>query len=222
MEQVYLLMNYSNFMSFVNYNDNPISTYAAKLPLRTLPLHLYRRRTAEDAAVQRQRLPQSIRIHAPRDRLYGGVGNQCRKHCEFPNQCIYSKCFETPVPDDSPLLQGQPFAPHPFIIQPPRTRRLDYVPGETLACNLILIGEAINILPWMVFTFNEIGKRRMGIQGKRGRCRLDKVESLAVSESEKPETIYTTETQMLTGEGCILRVDDVIAHSDRDASTEWK
>lgn len=146
-----------------------------------------------------------------------GRENQCERHCQFPNQCIYSKCFETPVPDDSPILRGQPFAPHPFVIQPPRTRQLEYVPGDTLACNLILIGEAINLLPWMVFTFNEIGNRCIGLQGQRGRCRLDSVESLPAHESHTPQTIYTAETQMLTDEGILLRPADVIAHRDRDA-----
>ena len=69
----------------------------------------------------------------------------------------------------------------------------------------------------MVFTFNEIGNRRIGLRGERGRCRLASVESLPADESHTPQTIFTAETQLLTGEGRILRADDVIAHSDRDA-----
>ena len=137
--------------------------------------------------------------------------------CQFPDRCVYSRCFETPVPEDSPLLRGQPFAPHPFVLEPPRTGKLQYAPGDTLACDLILIGEAINLLPWMVFTFDQIGKKRIGLRGERGRCRLDSVESLPVREDVPPQMIYTAETQMLSGEGVILRPDDVICAVPRVA-----
>ena len=139
-----------------------------------------------------------------------GSEQQCKKQCQFPERCVYSQCFETPVPDDSPMLRGQPYAPHPFILEPPRTGQLTYAPGDTLTCNLTLIGEAINLLPWMVFTFDQIGKRRIGLQGKRGQCQLDKVESLSAHGQDHTQTIFTAETEMLTDEGLILRLDDVM------------
>jgi len=135
---------------------------------------------------------------------------ECEERCQFPERCVYSKCFETPVPEDSIILRGQPFAPHPFILQPPRSGKLDYAPGDTFTCNLTLIGEAINLLPWMVFTFDQIGKRRIGLRDKRGQCQLNKVESLPAHGSQSPETIYTAETEMLTDDGLILRLDDVM------------
>ena len=158
-----------------------------------------------------------------------GDEGECNNKCQFPGQCVYSKCFETPVPDDSPMLRGQPFAPHPFILEPPRTGKRDYVPGDTFTCDLILIGEAIDLLPWMVFTFHEIGKRRIGLRAKRGQCHLEKVESLSVHGSDPgmgdqslvgnadlrslpdhSRIIYTAETEMLSDEGIVLRLDDVM------------
>ena len=114
------------------------------------------------------------------------------------------------MPEDSPILGGQRFAPHPFVLEPPRTGKLEYAPGDTLACNLVLIGEAINLLPWMVFTLNEIGKRRIGVQGKSGQCLLDKVESLPIGKNQQCQTVYTAETQMLAEDSLILRPDDMI------------
>ena len=139
-----------------------------------------------------------------------GDGEECDNRCQFPGQCVYSKCFETPVPEDSPMLRGQPFAPHPFVLEPPRTGKRDYAPGDTFTCNLILIGEAIDLLPWMVFTFHEMGKRRIGLRGQRGGCQLDKVESLSTRDSKLRKTIYTAETEMLSDEGMVLRLDDVM------------
>ena len=139
-----------------------------------------------------------------------GDENQCETRCKFPDRCVYSKCFETPVPDDSHILRGQPYAPHPFVLEPPRTGRLDYAPGDTFTCNLTLIGDAINLLPWVAFTFREIGMRRIGIRGKRGQCQLDKVESLSAHSHDQTQTIYTAETEMLTDDGLVLQLDDVM------------
>ena len=139
-----------------------------------------------------------------------GSSEHCEAQCQFPDRCVYSKCFETPVPADAPILRGQPFAPHPFVLEPPDTGQLDYAPEDTFTCNLILIGDAINLLPWMVFTFDQIGKRRIGLRDERGQCQLDKVESLPAHGSDQPQTIYTAETEMLTDDGLILRLDDVM------------
>ena len=139
-----------------------------------------------------------------------GSSEHCEKQCQFPDRCVYSKCFETPVPDNSPMLRGQPFAPHPFVLEPPHTGQLDYAPGDTFTCNLTLIGDAIHLLPWMVFTFDQIGKQRIGLRDKRGQCQLDKVESLPAHDNHSSQTIYTAETEMLTGDGLILRLDDMM------------
>ena len=145
-----------------------------------------------------------------RDITCVGGAQQCEKQCEFPERCLYSKCFETPVPDDSPMLRGQPFAPHPFILEPPDTRQLEYTPGDTFTCNLILIGNAIEVLPWIIFTFYRMAEQRIGLRNQRGRCRLEKVESLPAREGEPSQTIFTSETEMLTDEGILLGLDDVM------------
>ena len=139
-----------------------------------------------------------------------GHGNACAKQCQHPDRCVYSQCFETPVPDDAPFLRGQPFAPHPFVLEPPLTGKQNYAPGDTFACQLILIGSAINLLPWMAFTFNELGKRRIGLRGQRGKCHLDTIENLPARSTDTPQTIYTSETEMLMGAGRLLCIDDVL------------
>ncbi|MYC75349.1 CRISPR system precrRNA processing endoribonuclease RAMP protein Cas6 [Candidatus Poribacteria bacterium] len=148
-----------------------------------------------------------------------GTAQECEKRCRFPERCVYSKCFETPVPDDSPMLRGQPYAPHPFILEPPRTGKSDFAPGDTFTCNLTLIGEAINLLPWMVFTFDQMGKRRIGLQGERGQCQLDSVESLSAHGNDPPQTIYTAASEMLTDDGIVLRLADVMHATPHTADT---
>ena len=148
-----------------------------------------------------------------------GDEDECQITCQQPNKCVYSKCFETPVPEDSQILRGQPYAPHPFILQPPHTGKLEYAPGDTFTCNIILIGDAINLLPWIVLTFHEMGKRRIGLQGKRGQCRLEKVESLSAFGYDQVETIFTAETEMLTDDGIILNIDDVMHNTHEITDT---
>ena len=84
---------------------------------------------------------------------------------------------------------------------------------------MILIGEAINLLPWMVFTFDQIGKRRIGLRGERGQCQLEKVESLPAYGNHALQTIYTAETEMLTDDGLILRLDDVMENAPNITDT---
>ncbi len=139
-----------------------------------------------------------------------GGKEHCVNRCQFPERCVYSKCFETPVPEDSPILRGQPYAPHPFILEPPLTPKLDYSPGDIFSCTLTLVGNAINLLAWLVFAFREIGKRRIGIRGKRGQCKLNKVEALPAKDNQSHRTIYTAETELLTDNGLVLRHNDVI------------
>ena len=145
-----------------------------------------------------------------RDITCMGNEQQCEKQCQFPGKCIYSKCFETPVPADSPVLRGQTYAPHPFVLEPPRTGKLHYAPGDTFSCNLILIGEAIEVLPWIIFAFFRMAEQRIGIRNERGRCQLMKVESLPARDGDACQTIYTAESEMLTDDGLILRLDDVM------------
>lgn len=148
-----------------------------------------------------------------------GDAGQCEKKCQYADRCVYSKCFETPVPKDSPMLRGQPFAPHPFILQPPRATKKEYVIDDIFTCNITLIGEAIDLLPWIVLTFHEMGRRRIGLQGARGQCQLITVESLPAHQNQSPQTIYTAETEMLTDEGIILKRDDVMQNASNIKDT---
>ena len=139
-----------------------------------------------------------------------GTTQECETRCQFPDRCVYSRCFETPVPKDSPILRGQTFAPHPFVLEPPHTDTRNYVPGDTFTCNLILIGEAIEVLPWIIFAFYRMAEQRIGLRNERGRCELTTVESLRADAREPGQTIYTAETEMLSDEGIVLRPNDVV------------
>ena len=100
----------------------------------------------------------------------------CRE-CLLKAQCVYSQVFETPVPADAELMRTYPAAPHPFVIEPPETGQREYLPGDHLSFTLVLMGKYVEVLPYFIYAFEQLGKMGFGskIRGKRGRFRLVEV-----------------------------------------------
>ena len=120
-------------------------------------------------------------------------GKEC-DDCLLKQKCIYSYIFETPPPEDTEILRLYPKVPHPFVIEPPITEKQTFEPGETFSFHLILIGNAIDYIPYFIYTFTELGKQGIG-QG-RGKYDLLHVEGMDL-ENEAIQ-IYDHKTQTLT------------------------
>ena len=114
--------------------------------------------------------------------------------CLLKQKCIYSYIFETPPPQDTEMLRLYPKVPHPFVIEPPITEKQSFEPGETFSFHLILIGNAIDYIPYFIYTFTELGKQGIG-QG-RGKYELTQVEG--IDSEGKAVEIYNNKTQTLT------------------------
>jgi len=121
--------------------------------------------------------------------------------CLLKQKCIYSYIFETPPPDDTEILRLYPKVPHPFVIEPPVTEKLVFAPGEALSFHLILIGNAIDYLPYFIYTFTELGKQGIG----SGRGKYDLVQVEGVGLDGKSVEIYTHKTQTLTNHYPIIQ-----------------
>ncbi|MEW6068484.1 MAG: CRISPR system precrRNA processing endoribonuclease RAMP protein Cas6 [Nitrospirota bacterium] len=118
-------------------------------------------------------------------------------NCLLKEKCVYSYVFETPPHLDTKIMRKYRSAPHPFIIEPPIERRRGYKPDDEINFGLILIGRAIDYLPYFIYTFDELGK--MGIGKGKAKYELKTVSSQesAVSISEKEKVIYTSETKTI-------------------------
>ncbi len=127
----------------------------------------------------------------------------CRKSCCSGIQCPYGYIFETPVPSDSEKMRKYPYAPHPFIIDPPSDKRTDYEPGDRFTFRLILIGKSIDYLPYFIYTFEELG--HIGIGKGRAHYNLSQVWSLNLQGSRS--LLYGAEKQILKTGGDPLRFD---------------
>lgn len=129
--------------------------------------------------------------------------------------CIYAYVFETPPPADAATMNMNKYSsiPHPFIIEPPlETDRL-YEPDELIEFNLILVGRAVDYLPYFVYTFEEMGKT--GIGRKRGKYRLLRV------SSANAEPVYSAESRTIrpvSPQDCVIDSAGCTEGSDHEAS----
>jgi len=127
--------------------------------------------------------------------------------CILKEQCVYSYVFETPPPAGAKVMRKYPAVPHPFVIEPPPEKRTGYTPSHEIAFGLILIGKAVDFLPYFVYTFDELGN--IGLGKGRGKYQLKSVSQVqtaplpiahchAAFPVQGETTIYSSETRKLS------------------------
>jgi len=116
----------------------------------------------------------------------------CRE-CLLKEKCVYAYVFETSPPRGSSLKRKYSLTPHPFVICPPLETKTEYEPGELLSFELILIGKAIEYLPYFIYAFDELGK--IGIGKGKGKYELKEVKEL--NEKNEEKVLYQSENKTL-------------------------
>ncbi len=107
--------------------------------------------------------------------------------CLVSERCAYSYVFETPPPADTTRMRKYPYVPHPFVLTPPLEEKMEYEKGEILSCDVTLIGKAVDLLPYFIYTIDEQG--RIGIGKGRGNYSLEGVEAIGMDGAS--EVIYS-------------------------------
>ena len=92
--------------------------------------------------------------------------------CLICDRCVYYYVFETPFSGEGDG-RGYASAPHPFVIEPPEETREIYDPGDELRIGLVLVGRALDYLPYFIYAFEEMGHR--GVGAERGKAALQRV-----------------------------------------------
>ena len=167
---------------------------AQKLPIHPLPPHLHRPRTPKDVTLQRQHLPRTIRDTYSATSPASEIPDNANKNVNTQTDASTPNASKHQYQKTVLSCEDNRYAPHPFILQPPHTTKKEYTPDDTFNCNITLIGEAINLLPWIVLTFHEMGKRRIGLRGARGQCLLRKVETLHADSKTNYHKQFTPQT----------------------------
>lgn len=72
------------------------------------------------------------------------------------------------------MMRKYPYAPHPFVVTPPLTRKTEFSPFDELSFELTLIGRAADALPHFIYAVEELGRR--GLDKPENRFALARVE----------------------------------------------
>ena len=143
--------------------------------------------------------------------LRGGFGNAFKKAvcmtktfdcppCLLQKACPYFSIFESNVERGiADLLRIGRDAPHPFVLEPPLTEQREFKKGEQLTANLVLIGKAIDMLPYFIYAFTVLGER-VGLGKAKGKFAVRHVSD---AEGKK---VYDGQTQTLS-EGLLAEKD---------------
>lgn len=96
--------------------------------------------------------------------------------CSLHAQCPYGFIFAPRIPEDAQRLRLNRDIPRPFVIKPPLEDRQLYEPGDSLCFELVVIGNAIQLLPYFLISFRNLGEQGIGVN--RGRFEIFKVEAV--------------------------------------------
>ncbi len=143
-----------------------------------------------------------IRLSAfPGSAFRGGFGAALRRacctmdlqdcrDCMLRTSCVYAAVFETL--SDHSSRQGYQLSdfPRPFIMEPQFPVPEVIHEGENFFCALILMGNAVNYLPYFIYAFSNLGKSGLG----KGRERF-RIESVRSAINSVPTTIYSGKLQ---------------------------
>lgn len=129
----------------------------------------------------------ALHPHNPGNTLRGAFGatfkrlvcqtpGDCRQTCRMKTSCPYGQIFEPSPPPGSDRLSLNQDIPRPFVFRPPNGHEAMARPGDSLSFDLILIGKALDYLPYFLVTFSELGDQGIGLG--RGRYRIARVSLL--------------------------------------------
>jgi hypothetical protein len=126
--------------------------------------------------------------------------------CLLKNTCAYPYVFETAPPPGAEKLRTLDQIPRPYVIEPPDGGQRLYQPGECFDFRLVLVGRAIDYLPYFVFTFGELG--RAGLGSGRGQFRVEEVYAESPHETQR---IYSAADGVLLEGGRRITAADLAA-----------
>ncbi|HEX7180502.1 MAG TPA: CRISPR system precrRNA processing endoribonuclease RAMP protein Cas6 [Thermoanaerobaculia bacterium] len=106
--------------------------------------------------------------------------------CLARRTCHHARLFETFVEGEPPpFLQGIPTAPRPYVFEP-ITEACDLAPGDPLEFDLLLLGQAIELLPYALLAMDRMAAGGLG----RGRARFTLDRVLVLTPDGAWETLH--------------------------------
>jgi len=105
--------------------------------------------------------------------LRGGLGYHLKKTvchikasrctaCIVQKSCAYSYIFEGIPPENREFMRLYPNIPQPFVLITDLRSTCDIVPGHEFEFGIRLFGKAVELFPYILYSFLEIGKEGLG------------------------------------------------------------
>jgi CRISPR/Cas system endoribonuclease Cas6 (RAMP superfamily) len=142
--------------------------------------------------------------------LRGGFGHAFRRLCCIPQcrdalscplavSCPYKAVFEPSPPPSAESLSKNQDIPRPFVFRAPQTPQTRFEKGEPFEFDVVLIGHAVDFLPYFVLSFRELAAEGLGLN--RAKCNLERVEQINLGSNEASPrgcgtVIYSAEDQL--------------------------
>ena len=137
--------------------------------------------------------------------LNGSRNLQVAYPCPISTSCPYKIIFEPSPPPNSNHLSKNHDIPRPFVFRPPETLKNRFDSGEEFRFGLILIGRALDYLPYFVLSFRELAEGGLGYSPSdsrrnrgRAKCTLQQVEELNGSRNlQVAKKVYSNEDRLI-------------------------
>ncbi|MDX9819109.1 MAG: CRISPR system precrRNA processing endoribonuclease RAMP protein Cas6 [Desulfococcus multivorans] len=115
--------------------------------------------------------------------------------CPLRRHCLYTVVFETPLAVSPKSDLRVSATPHPFVLQPPKTRKQNFAQGDAFQFTLLLFGEVNAQFRYFFHAFQEAGRTGIGkrINGRRPSFHIIDIHSGG-------QSIYVLETGLPTNE----------------------
>jgi hypothetical protein len=132
------------------------------------------------------------------------------KRCKdcIHTECAYGYLFKTPSFLSPKISRKYSAIPHPFVLEPPLTKKTHFKAGESLKFRLILIGKGISYLPYFLDAFQQGDKNGIGLN--RAKYELTEVFSIFGRHREK---IYDSESKRFQMTYRIWHFEDILQNS---------
>jgi hypothetical protein len=117
--------------------------------------------------------------------------------CFLKGKCLYVALSQPLPPKDFKDAGKYNHAPPPYVLNPPPDNRQSFHPGDMLAFDLVLIGRAIDALPYFIYSFIEMGKMGIGRRGKDGERGKYEITGVDHISGDATNRIYDIKTETL-------------------------
>lgn len=130
--------------------------------------------------------------------------------CPVQNRCHYPALFDTPNTTGDQKIRRMRNIPHPIVIEPPSYHPPRFHQGDLLPFEVVLIGNGIRFLPYLVYAINEMAESGLG----KNRVPFRLVDVL--DHQRRP--IYSSETGILGGNGQSITLEHLMERFPHESS----